>query len=114
MTMIDTETEREAPEAVQPVGARHSRTWRVAAAATVAAAVVAATLFVTNGGGGGAMTAGDLAERFDCSWPTVTRHLQRLVQAKLLNVEGRGRERWYTLDAARLRDVTSLYLDPFG
>jgi DNA-binding transcriptional ArsR family regulator len=63
---------------------------------------------------GDAMTAGDLAERFDCSWPTVTRHLHRLVEARLLRVERRGRERWYALDVGRLRDVTSLYLDPFG
>jgi DNA-binding transcriptional ArsR family regulator len=60
------------------------------------------------------MTAGDLAERFDCSWPTVTRHLQRLVEARLLRVERRGRERWYALDVERLREVTGLYLDTFG
>jgi DNA-binding transcriptional ArsR family regulator len=63
---------------------------------------------------GGAMNAGALAQRFECSWPTVTRHLQRLLEAGLVVVERRGRERWYRLDAARLRDVTSCYLDAFS
>ena len=59
------------------------------------------------------MTAGALAERFECSWPTVTRHLQRLLDARLVLVERRGRERWYTLDEDRLRTVTGLYLSAF-
>jgi DNA-binding transcriptional ArsR family regulator len=63
---------------------------------------------------GGAMTAGALAQRFECTWPTVTRHLQRLREAGLLRVERRGRERWYTLDLDRLRAATSLYLDAFA
>jgi DNA-binding transcriptional ArsR family regulator len=63
---------------------------------------------------GGAMTAGELADRFDCSWPTVTRHLQRLREAGLVDVERHGRERWYTLDVARLHAVTSLYLGAFS
>jgi DNA-binding transcriptional ArsR family regulator len=62
---------------------------------------------------GGAMTAGALAERFACSWPTVTRHLQRLLDAGLVVVERRGRERWYALDGARLRAVSALYLSAF-
>jgi hypothetical protein len=40
--------------------------------------------------------------------------LQRLVEARLLRVERRGRERWYALDVERLREVTGLYLDTFG
>jgi len=62
---------------------------------------------------GGAMTAGALAERFECAWPTLTRHLQRLLEARLVVVERRGRERWYALDADRLHAVTSLYLSAF-
>jgi DNA-binding transcriptional ArsR family regulator len=62
---------------------------------------------------GGAMTAGALAERFECSWPTVTRHLQRLLEARLVTVERRGRERWYAIDRERLRRVTALYLAAF-
>jgi DNA-binding transcriptional ArsR family regulator len=60
------------------------------------------------------MTAGELAERFDCTWPTVTRHLQRLLEARLVTVEQRGRERWYRLDADHLARATSLYLDAFN
>ncbi len=60
------------------------------------------------------MTAGALAERFDCTWPTVTRHLQRLREAGLVRVERRGRERWYTLDVERLQAATSLFLRAFA
>ena len=59
------------------------------------------------------MTAGELADRFACSWPTVTRHLQQLLHAQLVAVERQGRERRYTLNVERLRKVTSLYLSTF-
>jgi len=51
---------------------------------------------------GGAMTAGEIAARFDCAWPTTTRHLRVLVAAGLLALERRGRERRYALVAERL------------
>ncbi|HYE08286.1 MAG TPA: metalloregulator ArsR/SmtB family transcription factor [Planctomycetota bacterium] len=51
---------------------------------------------------GGRMTAGDIAERFACSWPTTTRHLQVLIDAGLVQVEKRGRERWYELNTRQL------------
>lgn len=50
-------------------------------------------------------TAGEIAQRFDCSWPTTSRHLATLVAAGLLNVAKVGRERVYTLDAANLREL---------
>ena len=59
------------------------------------------------------MTAGELADRFSHSWSTTTRHLQKLVAADLVRVEKHGRERLYTLDAVRLRTVTSRFLDVF-
>jgi DNA-binding transcriptional ArsR family regulator len=40
---------------------------------------------------GGQMTAGEIASRFSCSWPTTTRHLQVLEAAGLVRVETRGR-----------------------
>ncbi|HMJ12152.1 MAG TPA: metalloregulator ArsR/SmtB family transcription factor, partial [Polyangiaceae bacterium] len=46
---------------------------------------------------GGQMTAGEIAERFACSWPTTTRHLRVLEAAGLVRVEKRGRERVYEL-----------------
>jgi len=51
------------------------------------------------------MTAGDIARRFSCSWPTTTRHLRQLEQAGLVCVERVGRERIYRLEAERLRRV---------
>lgn len=59
---------------------------------------------------GGEMTAGDIADRFACSWPTTTRHLRVLESAGLVSVEKRGRERIYKLEAARLRGVAGGWL----
>ena len=62
---------------------------------------------------GGEMTAGEIAERFACSWPTTTRHLRLLEDAGLVHVEKRGRERIYRLDQERLRRITGKWLQPF-
>ena len=62
---------------------------------------------------GGAMTAGEIATRFACSWPTTSRHLRVLEAAGLVRVEKRGRERVYQLEAKRLRDVASGWLQSF-
>jgi len=51
---------------------------------------------------GGQMTAGEIADRFACSWPTTTAHLRKLEEAGLLRVEPRGRERVYMLNAELL------------
>ena len=60
------------------------------------------------------MTAGALADRFACSWPTTTRHLRVLEDAGLVRVEQVGRERRYSLDRERLVAVTRLWLGAFG
>jgi DNA-binding transcriptional ArsR family regulator len=62
---------------------------------------------------GGQMTAGEIAKRFSCSWPTTRHHLRILEEAGLLRVEKRGRERVYVLDAARLSSVAERWLEPF-
>jgi DNA-binding transcriptional ArsR family regulator len=62
---------------------------------------------------GGSMTAGEIANRFACSWPTTTRHLQTLEAAGLVRVEKKGRERIYRVDRARLRAVVGDWLKPF-
>jgi len=62
---------------------------------------------------GGAMTAGEIAERFSCKWPTTTRHLQALESAGLLRVRKRGRERRYELNRDRLRSVVAGWLNWF-
>jgi DNA-binding transcriptional ArsR family regulator len=63
---------------------------------------------------GGSMTSKDIAERFDCAWPTITRHLGILEGAGLLHVERRGRERLYRIDPGRLHDVAGGWIGRFG
>lgn len=62
---------------------------------------------------GGEMTAGEIASRFECSWPTTTRHLKVLRDAGLVAVQARGRERVYRLDRARLAEVAGTWLGNF-
>lgn len=61
---------------------------------------------------GGEMTAGEIAERFGCSWPTTSRHLRVLRDAGLVDVVKRGRERVYRLARQRLEDVVVGWLEP--
>ena len=62
---------------------------------------------------GGEMTAGDIADRFHCSWPTTSRHLRVLEDAGLVTVEKRGRERVYRLATERLVAVAGGWLEWF-
>ncbi|HEX8169244.1 MAG TPA: metalloregulator ArsR/SmtB family transcription factor [Thermoanaerobaculia bacterium] len=55
---------------------------------------------------GGSMTSGEIAARFAHAWPTTTRHLRALEEAKLLTVSQEGRSRVYHLERAQLRLVT--------
>jgi DNA-binding transcriptional ArsR family regulator len=59
---------------------------------------------------GGVLSAGQIAERFSCKWPTITRHLNLLVSAGLISVRKEGRERFYTLDRDRLIKVVGGWL----
>jgi len=61
----------------------------------------------------GEMTAGELARRFSCSWPTTTRHLRVLEGAGLVRVIKQGRERIYRLEARRLGSVVGRWLAHF-
>jgi DNA-binding transcriptional ArsR family regulator len=63
---------------------------------------------------GGEMTAGEIAARFDCTWPTTSRHLRQLERAGLVRVERRGRERVYSLDRERLAAIAGRWLDHFA
>jgi DNA-binding transcriptional ArsR family regulator len=63
---------------------------------------------------GGEMTAGEIASRFACTWPTTTRHLRVLRDAGLLRVVRRGRERIYSVDRERLERVAGRWLALFG
>ena len=59
---------------------------------------------------GGTLSAGQIAERFSCKWPTITRHLSLLVSAGLISVRRKGRERFYIVDQHRLINVVGGWL----
>lgn len=59
---------------------------------------------------GGEVTAGDLAARFEQSWPTTTRHLTVLVDSGLVAVRRSGRERRYRLNRDTLVGGLGLWL----
>ena len=51
------------------------------------------------------MTAGEIDERFQHTWPTTSRHLRVLEQAGLLVHEKQGRTRTYRVNAEKLEVV---------
>jgi len=51
------------------------------------------------------MTAGEIADRFSCAWPTVSRHLQVLERAGLVVHDKQGRSRVYRLNRDKLGAV---------
>jgi DNA-binding transcriptional ArsR family regulator len=53
----------------------------------------------------GALTSGDIATRFDSSWPTISRHLALLRDAGLVVTERRGQEIRYELNTSVFQDV---------
>ena len=62
---------------------------------------------------GGTMSAGQLANRFDCTWPTTTRHLTLLVDAGLISVTKTGRQRLYSINTETLDTVAGGWIDRF-
>ena len=54
---------------------------------------------------GGAMSAGEIAARFSCTWPTTSRHLRVLQAAGLLELEKQGRTRVYRVNQQKLEVV---------
>lgn len=58
------------------------------------------------------MTAGEIARRFSCKWPTTSRHLGRLQDAGLVSVEKDGRERTYVLKKDRLESIAVDWFRP--
>lgn len=59
---------------------------------------------------GGSMTAGEIARRFSCTWPTTSRHLRILSEAGLVRVDKRGREWVYVLERSRILRVLGGWL----
>jgi DNA-binding transcriptional ArsR family regulator len=58
-------------------------------------------------------SAGEIAGAFDVSWPAISRHLRLLREAGLVRERKDGRERLYTLERARLRDVLGSWVAAF-
>ena len=58
------------------------------------------------------MTAGEIDERFQHTWPTTSRHLRVLERAGLIVHEKQGRTRAYRVNSEKL-DVVREWLDWF-
>jgi DNA-binding transcriptional ArsR family regulator len=58
------------------------------------------------------MTAGAIAANFDTARPTVSKHLQILIECELLQQEQNGREIYYRLDAIKMKEIAE-FIAPF-
>ncbi|TXK47435.1 winged helix-turn-helix transcriptional regulator [Pontibacter qinzhouensis] len=58
------------------------------------------------------MTAGAIAANFDTARPTVSKHLQILTACELLEQEQQGREVYYHLNAAKMKEIAD-FIEPF-
>ena len=59
-----------------------------------------------------AMTAGAIAANFDTSRPTVSKHLQILMECELLKQKQEGREIYYQLNPKKMKKVAD-FIEPF-
>lgn len=59
-----------------------------------------------------AMTAGAIASNFDTARPTVSKHLQILTACDLLQQEQSGREMYYRLNPAKMKEIAD-FIEPF-
>jgi DNA-binding transcriptional ArsR family regulator len=58
------------------------------------------------------MTAGAIASNFDTARPTVSKHLQILVECELLKQEQDGREMHYHLNPKKMKEIAD-FIEPF-
>ena len=58
------------------------------------------------------MTAGAIASNFDTARPTVSKHLQILMECKLLEQKQNGREIYYHINAKKMKQVAD-FIEPF-
>src|ERR1700739_2462316 len=58
------------------------------------------------------LTAGAIAANFDTARPTVSKHLQILMECKLLDQQQSGREVYYQLNAKKMKEVAD-FIEPF-
>ncbi|HEY8485577.1 MAG TPA: metalloregulator ArsR/SmtB family transcription factor [Longimicrobiales bacterium] len=61
----------------------------------------------------GERSAGEIAAHFDVSWPAISRHLRVLKHAGLVRERRSGRERYYALERARIREVFGSWVAGF-
>ena len=59
----------------------------------------------------GSLTSGEIAARFDSSWPTVSRHLAVLRDAGLVAAERHGQEIRYELNTSVFQDLAQHLLE---
>jgi DNA-binding transcriptional ArsR family regulator len=62
----------------------------------------------------GEMTAGELAERFDMSKPTMSHHFNVLREADLIASRREGQQIYYYLNTTALEDFLALLWDTFA
>lgn len=62
----------------------------------------------------GPRTSGDLAEAFDASWPTVSRHLAVLKDADLITAERQGTSIIYRANTSVIEDAAAALLALIG
>jgi DNA-binding transcriptional ArsR family regulator len=62
----------------------------------------------------GEMTAGELADRFDMTKPTMSHHFAVLKDAGLVRTRREGQQIYYVLDTTVVQDVIARVLDLFG
>jgi ArsR family transcriptional regulator len=60
---------------------------------------------------GGEMTAGELAERFDMTKPTMSHHFNVLKQADLVTSRRAGQQVYYALNTTAVEDLLVVFLD---
>ena len=63
---------------------------------------------------GGEQTAGELAERFDMSKPSMSHHFAVLKEAELIRSRREGQQIFYSLDTTVMQDVLTRIWDLFG
>jgi ArsR family transcriptional regulator, arsenate/arsenite/antimonite-responsive transcriptional repressor len=59
----------------------------------------------------GPQTSGDIAARFDSSWPTISRHLAVLRNAGLVVAVRKGQEIYYELDTSVFQELIQHLMD---
>ena len=59
-----------------------------------------------------AMTPGAIAEKFDSSRQTISKHIQILTECELLKQEQNGREIYYHLNPKKMKEIAD-FIEPF-